>query len=503
MKKLLLILKLIQLPVFAQVMTNSNVAITITTGTAITVKGDVLNNTGTTINNTGTMNIRGNWTNNAGNNCFQTSAGTVVLNGTTQNIGGTSSTLFNNLTLSGSGTKTMTQSISAGGNAGNGILDVGTQKLDLNSNTLSVVNVNSNAIAYSTGIIVSEDIDNSSKIAWTVNSQTGAHVIPFGNNNGVQIPLSITIRSGDLGIVTVSTYATAPNNQPYPVTPVLVSNVNDGYGNDNSSFMVDRFWQVDKTGSAATSDIIFNWAPFEAPAMGNFPRAQTWNQSIGGWDYILPNQSNPVSTSVYVPFVTQYGAWAITSDESPLPVTLVDFNAKVNRNDEVDLTWTTEVEINNDFFTVERSKDGVNFSEVAVVDGAGSSTSEHHYRTVDTKPYYGTSYYRLIQTDYDGNRTFSEMRQVYITKNDNIDVSVYPNPVVDRFSVEFNSPKGGQIVFVLFDAAGQQVMYKEINTDAETGFTYNIDRGNLVAGVYSYLIRTSDETVKTGKLVFN
>jgi hypothetical protein len=503
MKKLALILKLLQLPVFAQVMTNNNIAITINSGSAVTVKGDVQNNSGTTIDNNGTMNISGDWTNNSGNNCFQASAGTVVFNGGAQNIGGTSSTLFNNLNLSGSGTKTMTQSISAGGNAGNGILDVSSFKLDLNSNTLSVVNGDSAAISYTTGMIISEDVDNSSKVAWDINSDTRTHVIPFGNNAGVQIPLSIWLRNGNLGTVTASTYATTANNQPYPVTPTLVTNVNDGYGNDNSAFMVDRFWQVDKTGATATTDIIFRWASFEAPAMGNFPRAQIWNTNIGGWDYALPNQSNPAAQSVYVPFITQYGAWAVASDESPLPVTLTEFNAKVNRDDEVDLTWVTEAEINNDFFTIERSKDGINFREVAVVDGAGSSTAEHHYKATDKHPYDGTSYYRLIQTDYDGNETFSEIRQVFIKKNSNVDITVYPNPVAEQFTIAFNNELSGKIFFDLFDESGRIVMTKEISVGAESKPAYIIERGNLVAGAYAYQIRSNEEVVKQGKLVFN
>jgi hypothetical protein len=449
------------------------------------------------------MNISGNWINDSGNNSFGTSAGTVVLNGTAQTIGGTSSTLFNNLTLAGSGTKTMAQSISTGGSAGNGILDVSSLKLDVNSNTLSVLNSASTAIAYTTGMILSEDVDNSSKVAWNINSQSGAHVIPFGNNSGIQIPLSITIRNGDLGTVTASTFATAANNQPYPFTPVLVTNVNDGYGNDNSSFMVDRFWQIDKTGSAATTDILFTWAPSESPVMGNSPRAQRWRDVLAAWDYALPGQSNLSAVSVVVPFVTEYGAWAISSDESPLPVTLMDFNAKANRNDDVDLTWMTEAEINNDFFTVQRSKDGINFSDVAEIDGAGSSTSEHHYNTIDENPYTGTSYYRLMQTDFDGNRTYSETRQVYIKKGSHPDITIYPNPVAEQFTIDFSSVNVEKVLFELYDATGRRVIMHEISSDAESGFTYKIHRDNLVAGPYTYRIVSNDEQLKTGKLILN
>ena len=103
-KKILLItfgtiMKLVAVPLtsFAQLLTNSNVAITTTAGTQITVKGDIANLPGTTIDNSGIIDLSGDWINSSGNNCFGTSTGTVIFNGANQTIGGTSPTVFNNL----------------------------------------------------------------------------------------------------------------------------------------------------------------------------------------------------------------------------------------------------------------------------------------------------------------------------------------------------------------------------------------------------------------------
>src|SRR6185295_10083235 len=66
---------------FCQLMTNNSVAVTLTNGSQVTVKGSILNTAGTTISNSGTIELTGDWTNNSGSNCFGTSAGTVIMNG--------------------------------------------------------------------------------------------------------------------------------------------------------------------------------------------------------------------------------------------------------------------------------------------------------------------------------------------------------------------------------------------------------------------------------------
>jgi hypothetical protein len=110
---------------------------------------------------------------------------------------------------------------------------------------------------------------------------------------------------------------------------------------------------------------------------------------------------------------------------SPLPVELLNFNALLN-NRQVELTWQTASEHNNDFFTVERSSDGFNFEPIAYVDGAGNSTTLLNYSEVDLQPLDGVSYYRLKQTDFDGAFEYSDIR--VIVKSDDSDLLVFPNP---------------------------------------------------------------------------
>jgi len=82
-----------------------------------------------------------------------------------------------------------------------------------------------------------------------------------------------------------------------------------------------------------------------------------------------------------------------------LPIELIQFKAtKVGAY--VQLDWSTATEINNDYFTVERSVDGENFEVILTEKGAGNSSTQKDYRRYDEQPRVGYNYYRLSQTDF-------------------------------------------------------------------------------------------------------
>lgn len=90
----------------------------------------------------------------------------------------------------------------------------------------------------------------------------------------------------------------------------------------------------------------------------------------------------------------------------PLPISLINFKGEkyINENK---LSWSTATEINNDYFTLERSTDGEKFEEVGVIDGSGTSNSTLNYNYLDKNFNRGVNYYRLRQTDYDRTTTYS------------------------------------------------------------------------------------------------
>jgi hypothetical protein len=493
LQKFITIIFLVQLmtadSVLAQLMTNNNIGITIA-GASLTVKGDVLNNNGTTIDNTGTIDLSGNWIHNAANNCFLTSAGTVIMNGANQTIGGTSSTVFNNLTLLGSGTKTLLLNTTVGGAYANpaGTLDVGTVAMDLNSNTLTVSNAASSGITATTGYVLSEQTDNSSKVKWTIGSNTSAHTIPFGKSTGVLIPLTFYQTSGNAGELTVSTYTTLADNTPYPVAPASVTNITY-LGNGDYNSAVDRYWSVE-TMNPCTANINFSFDPTESPIVGTGAiYAQYYDDAADVWLPPLPTQSNPTASSIMMNYNSDFGTFGAARGASPLPINLLSFDAKANKQKQVDVYWQTAAEIDNDYFTVERSKDGIHFETVTIVKGAGNSTMQRNYQALDENPWRGISYYRLKQTDYDGKFNYTGSVSVIIKDGSGIDFVAYPNPANDVLNIISTGSTGSEAELTIYDAMNKMVMQKKMNTE-----TLNqVDVSNLAEGVYTCSLNAGDE----------
>ena len=145
-----------------------------------------------------------------------------------------------------------------------------------------------------------------------------------------------------------------------------------------------------------------------------------------------------------------------------LPVEFLNFDADVIC-DEVNLNWVTASETNNDYFTVEKSKDGKDFFEIVKIDGAGNSNSALNYSYIDYEPYNGISYYRLKQTDFDGKFSYSEMKSVNIEKVDKI--VFFPNPTNDILNITI--PDGASYVIIdVSNVIGSKVYSETFNKES-------------------------------------
>lgn len=137
-----------------------------------------------------------------------------------------------------------------------------------------------------------------------------------------------------------------------------------------------------------------------------------------------------------------------------LPVEWLDFQAKlVNDNRHTRCTWQTATELNNDYFTVERSVDGLIWESLGHVQGAGSTHDPQAYEWLDRHPYGGVSYYRIAQTDYNGAVDYSVIRSVERKKETQF--AVYPNPGNQRFIL--TGYEMGDLL--VFDALGRRVPF--------------------------------------------
>lgn len=129
-------------------------------------------------------------------------------------------------------------------------------------------------------------------------------------------------------------------------------------------------------------------------------------------------------------------SWLTSIEESPLPVELISFNIE-KRNSNMLISWKTGSEIDNDFFTIEKSIDGKYFNEIAIVEGNGSTSDIHDYSFTDFNVNQVLTYYRLSQTDYDGTNVVLAMKAVHHSAA-NSKTDFYPNLVNEDRLITFH-----------------------------------------------------------------
>jgi hypothetical protein len=138
-----------------------------------------------------------------------------------------------------------------------------------------------------------------------------------------------------------------------------------------------------------------------------------------------------------------------------LPIGLVDFTA-VADNNLVNLQWTTSSESNNSYFTIEKSQDAVNFvfvGKISTQAPGGNSSTPLNYESQDPNPYTGVSYYRLKQTDLDGNDKYSAIVAVDFVKKQSL--VVYPNPTKGAIYVTGVDVNTTNLLFQWYDLTGK------------------------------------------------
>lgn len=169
-----------------------------------------------------------------------------------------------------------------------------------------------------------------------------------------------------------------------------------------------------------------------------------------------------------------------------LPVELLNFSAQYEKDKTVTLHWQTASEVNNEFFTLEKSKDGIDWEAFAEIDGAGNSSEVLSYTGVDRNPYTHTSYYRLKQTDFNGDFEYSAIKSVKIEHNSNY-IQVYPNPTTAQLMLEGEEHELEHIS--ICDILGRDLSAQvRINQQSENKVL--IDMSALKAGVYYVKTKT-------------
>ena len=196
-----------------------------------------------------------------------------------------------------------------------------------------------------------------------------------------------------------------------------------------------------------------------------------------------------ISSSVIPMNSTKYiTIGSVNPTTSLLPIELLSFNARAN-NKIVYLDWKTASEKDNDYFTVERSQKGIDWEKVKNIDAVGNSNAINYYETTDENPHIGQSYYRLKQTDFDGQFSYAAIKPIYISSGTQT-VKVYPNPTKNQITIEGSLSELEQIT--ILNILGQEV----INAVIVSGQApiLKMDLSRLPNGFYT--IKTTNSVVK-------
>lgn len=183
------------------------------------------------------------------------------------------------------------------------------------------------------------------------------------------------------------------------------------------------------------------------------------------------------------------------------PVEFSDFEVSLDLdNGAVDLDWATASELNNDYFTIERSVDARIFEPLGNVNGNGTSTELHTYEFKDVAPFIGENYYRLKQVDIDGQFSYSPTRSVLFTP-DRSRVFIYPNPLKNgealKVIVPFERTRNASMRIV--SSVGQLVHERTLDAD-QTNFSINMERP-LAPGIYIVQVRYAGTSISQRLLI--
>lgn len=192
------------------------------------------------------------------------------------------------------------------------------------------------------------------------------------------------------------------------------------------------------------------------------------------------------------------GTWGDILDDSftynvPLPIELLSFDA-YPKDQFVQIDWVTSLEINNDYFLIEKSVNGVDWEQVVKMEGAGISIELMSYTAYDSDPYDGVSFYRLKQVDFDGQYSYSEIVDVYFEdKEENVsELVVYPNPNNGRFNLQFTNFQEHALQLTIVNQQGQVIWQDNILLSDGFGLFEVSKPLNMNPGYYILVAQSSN-----------
>jgi hypothetical protein len=431
--------------------------ITLSNGTILDVAGDFIMSGGTFTGQSGTrlevtddMNYSGgtlNWNNTA-----------VRLNGTSEQLLDgifTGASAFQNLRINNSGQGVR---INSGSVVVKGVLNLMDGLFTTTSTeTLTLSSTGSWTGATSASFVTGPMTKNSVPVASTF-----------------QFPIGKPSRYAPASIANVGTGGqnwTAEYNTSmgaYPAANYDDTDPGSGFNSLTGIQPNDR-WTITSSGSN-TSQIRVTYGSHNTHSDEDYLRVCVWNSTDSEWVNQGGTPTGNISSGTClsentISFSTNEFALG-TAPPVTLPVELISFSG-VAEEGRVILKWITASELNNDFFDIQHSSDGVNFESIGTVDGNGTTNELISYHLIDRSPRLGVNYYRLRQVDFDGAE---EIHPLIRVDNDfyrsGIDITFYPNPASpENMNLRIQSGDDHTPLIVrIIDLTGQTFFQAEVSS---------------------------------------
>lgn len=271
------------------------------------------------------------------------------------------------------------------------------------------------------------------KLRYSLGTNTTAINVPFLRGatltNKVDVSLTSIIAGTGAGSIDFSNKAATTTSTGWDNTtylPSMVSHMsqNTAPSTNGSDYTIDRFWIVNPTAytTKPSGTLTFTYLDDEWAANGSNTiteanlQPQRFNSTSNIWGDFLSGTNytasaiNTATNRISAPVTATdfYAAWTLADRSNPLPIVLKSITANCDNNN-VTIQWITATEVNNNYFTLEKSTNGILFETIAKIAGAGNSVFDKSYSYSYYENSNAQTYYRLKQTDYDGKYEYSSL----------------------------------------------------------------------------------------------
>lgn len=287
-----------------------------------------------------------------------------------------------------------------------------------------------------------------------------------------------------------------------------ITSLNHSESNPMSSILASGYWQLNHSGSSEASVELF-WENAQDNAIPDCSLLKIANWNVGNLYWEKANNSDGLTISgscsgtnsgtiKTISSLSNFGLFALgeTSIIS-LSISLIDFQI-IPKNNNLELKWITMSETNNNYFTIERTKDGIHFEEIGRVKGAGTFDGTRNYSCLDRLPYNGISYYRLSQTDFDGRKIVFDLKSIVWNTAKEYNSFVYPNPLSHQttLKIKYKRDFENQATVLFLDFYGNLCHKTTLDLKEELEI-YEVEIPDfLKAGMYQVVVDGTENVIR-------